>query len=790
MTAIRAIDRKLLRDLRHLSGPALAIVLVLASGVATFTTGRSMIDALSGTLDRYYATHRFGHLFARLERAPNALLQRIEEVPGVAEAEGRVLERLTLSMPGLVEPASAWIVSLPEDPAGGLNRVHLRSGRLPVGRDRREVLVGEAFAEAHGLQPGDSVEAVLNGRLQRLAVVGVALSPEFIYLIAPGSLFPDNARFGTFWMGREEMEAAYDVRGAFNDLVLRLDVAASEREVVARIDALTAAYGGLGAHGRGEQPSHQFVANELKQLRTMAILVPLMFLGVAAFLVDLVLGRLVTTQREQIAALKALGYGRLELARHYLGFALVIAVAGGGLGLLLGAAMGRGMTGMYADFFRFPAFSHQVRPSVALLGFAIAFAAAAFGVMRAVLAAVRLPAAEAMRPQPPVSFRPTILERAGLHRMLPATVRMVVRRLERRPAKTLLSCLGIALGAAILVVGAFMEDAIDFVIDFQFARVQRYDMDVVLTDPTDDRAVGSLRAMPGVIACESYRAIPVRLRGDHHARRLGVVGIERSDGLFNLLDQDGVGVPIPPEGIVLSRTLANALRVAEGDHVRVEHLAGRRASGDVVVTGLADDFSGLAAYMDLEALGRLTGEPGVVGGAWLAVDPAQGAELHARLREAPRVVAVNLVSATREGFRETMGKNIGVFRAVLVGFASIIAVGVVYNSARIALAEQERELATLRVLGFSRAEVSVLQLGELGLLVLLAVPGGLLLGYGLAALTSHATASELVRIPFIVSSRTFVVAATVIVASAAISGLLVRRRLDRIDLVSALKAAE
>lgn len=784
------MHRKLLRDLAYMRGQAVAIGMVMACGVATFVMSLSMLESLTGTLDTYYERNRFADVFASVKRAPMRLADRVGEIPGVAYVQARVVERVTLDMPSMPDPASGQIVSLPQRPRDGLNLLHLRSGRFPEGRGSLEVLVSQRFAEAHDLRPGDGVEAILNGRLETLRVVGVALSPEFIYLIAPGSILPENERFGVFWMGREEMDAAFDMEGAFNDLLLRLMPGANVDEVIDRVDDLTDRYGGLGAHAREDQISHKFLANEIQELENTSLIVPVIFLGVAAFLLNIVLSRMIATQREQIATLKAVGYTRLEIGRHYFAFVLLVTVLAVAVGTAGGAWMGAGLTRLYTEFFDFPTFEYTLRARVVVLGLVVALASAIAGVSHALWAAMRLPPAEAMRPQAPVSYRPTVLERVGLHRMMPAAMRMVFRHLERRPIKTCMSILGIAMATAIMVVGRYSEDAVNYLIDFQFNRVQRYDVDVVLTDETDDVAMSTIRSTIGVIASEPYRAVAVRIRSGHRDRRTSILGLTRPDGLHRLLDMSGVPVALPERGIVLSTTMAELFDVGVGDTVLVEAMEGRRPTFEAEVSGLIEDFSGLAAYMNMRELNRRMRDQDTVGGVFLLADAAHQEALYLELREMPQVAAVNVKSSTLETFRETVGRNIALMRTFLIGFSVVIAFGVVYNSARISLAERSRDLATLRVIGFTRSEVAAIQLGELATITGAAIPVGCVIGYGLAWATSNASSSELIRIPFIIHTSTFALAAAVVAVASVGSGLVVLRRLAKLDLISVLKARE
>ncbi|HLW63693.1 MAG TPA: FtsX-like permease family protein [Gemmataceae bacterium] len=788
---MHALDWMLVRDLWRMKGQVLAICLVIAAGVATFVMSLSTLDSLQGTLDAYYERYRFGDVFAHLKRAPNSLTDRLAEVPGVAEVQTRVVEDVTLDVAGMPEPAIGRLVSIPDRPRSGLNALYLRSGRyIEPGRDN-EVLVSEAFALAHALKPGDSLLAIINGRKQRLRIVGVALSPEHIYQFAPGELLPDARRFGVIWMGYTELAAAFNMQGAFNDTAVTLTPDANESEVLRRIDQLTAPYGGLGAYGRADQPSHQFVTNEMKELRGMALVIPAIFLAVAAFLLNVVVSRLIQMQREQIAALKAFGYMRREIGLHYLKLVLLIVVCGVALGTLIGAWMGRGMTEIYTAFFRFPVFTYRLSGSIVLIAFAISSGAAVLGTLRAVAGAAALPPAEAMRPEPPATYRPLVLERLGLGSLFSPTVRMILRQLERRPLKALLTTLGIALAVSVLVVGSFGLDAIEHVIDTQFYLAQRQDVTIVLVEPGPSAVIDEVRHLPGVHRCEGFRTLPARLRSAHHARRVAIQGLEADGQLNRLMDMKQQVVAIPPNGLILSAKLAAILEVGVGDSVTVEVLEAERPDRDVPVVGLVDDFSGLAAYMDIQAANRLMREGTIISGAFLTVDQDHVGQLYTTLKNTPRTASVTVKAATLRSFRQTIAENLLLMRTITIVFAAVIAIGVVYNSARISLSERSRELATLRVIGFTRGEVSLILLGELAILTLIAIPTGLALGRALAALVIRvAYDTELFRIPLVVTWFTYGFAAMVTLLAAVFSGGIAHRLLAQLDLVAVLKSKE
>ncbi|HEX2205503.1 MAG TPA: FtsX-like permease family protein [Longimicrobium sp.] len=787
---MRALDRKLARELWRLRGQVVSIALVVACGVMSVVTTRSALNSLSASRERYYADYRFAHVFASAKRAPEALRGRIEAIPGVAAVQTRVVLDVTLDVPGLDEAATGRLVSIPERRTPTLNDLHLRRGRWVAPGRRDEVLVSERFAEANGLREGDALGAVINGRWERLRIVGVALSPEYVYEMAPGQIFPDNRRFGVLWMSREALGPAYDMEGAFNDVALTLAPGASEKEVIAALDRLLERYGGFGAYGRDDQVSDRVLRDELAQNRVSATLMPAIFLGVAAFLLHIVLLRLVGTQRDAIAVLKAFGYSSLDVGRHYLRFALAAVLLGAALGTAVGVWLGRAYTTLYAEFFRFPVLEYRVSWTLVALGVGISGGAAVVGALSAVRGAVRLPPAEAMRPEAPARFRPGVLERIGLGALFSAAGRMIVRNFERFPARSGISALGVAMAVAILVVGSFMFDAINYMMALQFRYAQREDLTVTFVQPRNASVRHDLAHVPGVVAVEPFRLVPVRLREGPAAEQTAITALEPGGRLRRVVDMHYRTWEVPPEGLLITSTMAEKLGVRAGDSVTVEVLEGRRPTLRLPVAGAIEELFGLNVYMDARALARVLGETRTVSGAYLRVDPARYAEVHRRLKAIPAVGGVQSREAMLKGFEENMARSLSITTTLMVTFATIIAVGVVYNGARIALSERGRELASLRVLGFTRREVSVLLLGEQATVTAIGIPAGFAIGYGLCVAVVRAFEVEVFRIPLIVSGATYAFAAGVIVVAALLAGLIVRRRIDHLDLVAVLKTRE
>jgi putative ABC transport system permease protein len=790
MMVISALNRKMLRDLLGMKGQALAIAMVVAAGVAMFVMYLSNFDSLRRTQRAYYERQRFADVFITLKRAPLRIEQSLRDIPGVADVETRVVANVTLDVPGLEEPASGRLVSLPSRARPRINDVFLREGRWVDASRPDEVLASEAFVDAHGFTLGSQIQAVINGRARRLIIAGIALSPEYIYSLRPGEIVPDDRRFGIFWMERRALASAFDMEGGFNDAVFKLMPGASTDEVIARIDPLVEPYGGQGAIPRSLQFSHWTLENELMQLQSFGFVIPMIFLLVAAFILNVALTRALALERPQIAALKALGYRNAAIGWHYMKWALLIAAAGSFLGVISGWWLGGAMIGLYNQYFRFPILLFQLSSGVVLAAIVLTLGAAILGALSAVRRAVRVPPAEAMRPEAPARYRPSIVERPILVQRLSAASRMVLRSIERQPLRAAASVFGIGFAVAIMMIGLVFIDAMEALILTQFSIAERQDLSLTFVEPRSSDAKYALERLPGVLALETQRIVPARLIAGHRHRHLAVTGVSPAPQLRRIVDRDGRVATLPPAGLVLSKRLAEVLGVTPGDTVTLEVLEGQRPIRRVPVMGTVDDTLGLAAYMNIEALHRLLRESETISSATLLVDQARESELSRRLKLTPAVAGTAFKRVVLQSFRQTLAQNMNLMIFMNVLFAGVISFGVVYNAARVSLSERSRELASLRVLGFTRAEISLILLGELALLTLAALPVGAVLGYGLSLAIVQSVDSEVYRFPLLVTPRAVAWAFLTIIVAAMFSGLVVRRQLDRLNLVAVLKTRE
>jgi len=787
---VSPLDRKLLRDLWRMKGQAVAIGLVIAVGTMLLIMMDGLVNMLDETRQAYYQRYRLADVFAPVARAPERLLDDLAHLPGVAAAEGRVVGDALIDVEGADLPVRARAVSLPATGAPRLNDIHLSQGRLLNSEQPDEVLVLESFARAHGLVPGDTISATMNGSRRTFMIVGLAQSPEFLYTTAPGELLPDDARFAVLWLNRAAMAAAYDMKGAFNEALLSIGRGADEKAVLKAVDRLLEAYGGLGAYSLADQFSNRFVSTEIEELGNTSRSVPPLFLGVAAFLLFIVITRMVQAEREQIGLLKAFGYSGAEVSLHYFKFVLVIAIGGAILGSLAGIVAGRAFAVFYQHFFKFPFLVFRLDPGTFVIGFLVSIASASAGGLLVLRRVFSLTPAVAMRPPAPPDYSRTVQFGRVMRRLLDQPSRMVLRRIMRQPVRMIGAVVGIAAGMALSVATSALMVAFTQMLDVTFTVIDRSDAAVAFVAPMSDRTVHELRRMEGVIAAEPFRIVPVVLRNGLNSYRGSINGFVEEPVLNRALDKDARPIFMRKDGIILSEPLADILEVSAGEVITVEVREGRRPVLQIPVVEIAQSLLGSPTYMEIGALNRALREPGRISGAFLRVDAAFRKEVYRKLKDMPAVAGISEKEVTRESLVRQVNTGAGATRYVMAAIAAIITFGIIYNSARIAFAERARDLASLRVIGFSKGEAAYILLGELALVTLVALPIGAGLGYYLSFALSAAYSTDLYQVPAVFAPQSYGSAMVAVLSAAVVSGLLVKRELDRMELVSALKTRE
>ncbi|MGE0191211.1 MAG: ABC transporter permease [Planctomycetota bacterium] len=789
---MRALDRKLVRDLLAMRSQVLALVAIIACGVASLVTMFTAYRGLGASRDAYFGQYRMADVFAPIERAPRSVIRELELIPGVCQAEGRIVFDVTVDVEKLPEPVSGRALSVPDAERPKLNDLHMTGGSWFEGAGIGEVIVADAFARAHSLQVGDQIGVILNDRKAALRIVGTALSPEFVYLIRGiGDVLPNANQFTVLWLSTSFAESAFGFREAVNDVVATLDDGARQEDVIDELDAHLERFGALGAYGREAQLSTRYLAEELRGLESSTLVTPAIFLGVAAFVLYVLLSRLVSTQRTQIALMRAIGYTAIDVSIHYLAFGLLVGVLGGVLGLLLGIVFAHGVLGLYQEFFQFPVLRLPVDGTVSALGLLASMTAAALGAVVPAYRVLRLDPADGLRPEAPTVYGRTLVERVRpLWQGMGLVGRMVLRHVTRTPVRALVTAFGGVLATAVLIVSAWVYDAWEDLLDAQYRLVERQDVRILLHGEHGRDALQDVRRLVGVLSAEPELIVPVELVCGVRHERTAITGLSADHELLGLVDRSLRAVSLPAEGLLLSSKLADTLGVHAGEVVHVRVLRGERRTFDAIVTATVDEYLGVFAYAEIGLLSRWLDESFAMNGARLRVDPSQAAALGRELKNTPGVAAVAFKRETLAAFRATAERSQKIMGVVLVLFAGVIAFGVIYNTARISLASRQREIGSLLVLGYSTGEASALIAGESLLLTALGLLPGIAVGAWWSGLLARAYETDLYRMPFTIRADTVLEAAALVVVFAVLANALVLRRLRQANLIEILKTRE
>lgn len=805
------LDRKLRRELRASWLLLLAIISIIAVGVACMIAMGSAYFNLGEAQRRYYVQCRMADFSIELKKVPLAELAPLAELPGVAEIRPRIQFGATVDLEGALaertgpglwaalksaeEPLNGLVLSLPDRPQPIINDIVLRQGGYFTDARQNEVIVNDAFARHHKLRPGQSIRLVLNNRRQELFIVGTAISSEFVYLLGPGAIVPDPEHFGVFYLKQSYAEDVFDFDGAANQVLGRLTGPSRESPhlLLRQAEELLSPYGVFSTTPLADQPSNKYVSQEIQGLRSFGLVMPVIFLTVAALVLNVLLTRLADQQRTVVGTLKALGYSDWQVFLHFLKFALAVGLAGGLLGCGLGYWIAGKWTIMYRQFFEFPELENHFYPGLQSAGLLVSIFCAALGSVRGTRAVLRLRPAEAMRPKPPRQGGAVLLERVGwLWKRLSSGWRMVLRGVIRNRMRTAAGIFAAMMGASILVSGLMMIQATYYLIDFQFKWILRSDVDLTFKDEHGEAALLEAARLPGVDRAEPLLHVGCTFFNGPRRKKGGITGLAPDATLTVPRDIDGRPIRVPSAGLAMSRKLAEMLHLERGDQVSFRPVKGLRRIHRVPVAEISDSYLGTTVYADIDYLSRLIGEELAVTGVQLATDrdPAHTAALYRQLKRMPALQAVTTRADMIASLEKSLVDLLWIMIVILVVFAGVVFLGSILNSSLVSLAERQREVATLRVLGYGPWQIGSLLLRESLIVTLIGTLLGMPLGYGLSVLVARAYDTEMFRFPVVCSAGTYIWTAVAAVVFTLLAHLGVQRAVHRTDWLEALQAKE
>ncbi len=785
--------KKMLRSMVRNRGQSLAVVMVILCGTSCYIALNSVYRNLLLTRDSYYAQYRFADFEIYLERAPNAALFKLEEIPGVRSVRGRIVQDVNVDIADVPQPRTGRIVSMPEPWGPVLNDVVVRSGRYFERGAQDETIVSEKFALANGIEIGDTVKVTLDGRKHPLRVVGLGLSPEYVYVIRNvAEMIPAPERFGILWVPQDFAESALNMKAACNNIVGSVDDVEAIDGILEQAGDILDIYGVFSKVHRDNQLSNNFVTNEIIGLSVNSKITPGIFLGIASLVILILLNRMVRNERTQIGLLKSYGYSNFVIGFHYLQYAIILSLAGCLGAVVVGNVLADQMIRMYVQFYQYPVLKSHVYPEVMAQAAGIALGFSILGAQLGARRAARIHPAESMRPEsPPRGYRTRIERIAWLWSRLSFTWKMIVRNVSRSKFRAGMNCVGVMISSGLLIVGFFAQDGIEYVLKFQYELSQKEDMKLNFMLERDKSALYEAARFEHVRRAEPLLQYPFELRNGWKKKDVVVTGLARDASLQLLLDDHLARVDVGDHGLVLADNIAEDLNVRAGDFVHMKPLMGRITDEvDVPVSKVVKQYLGGQGYMNIEALSRVLEEPYAMNAVLLRTDPGMAHTVNESLKDLPALASVEIREDSYRNLRNILAKNMMIMSFMLIFFAGVISFSIIYNVTTVSLAERQRELASLRVLGFTIQEVGAILYKENIVASIIGLILGIPFGLSICRFLVKAFDTDLYRFPFRVEPRTLVIATVLTIGFVAIANLAVRRKIHHLNMVEVLKERE
>ncbi len=792
---MNVLDRKLLRELHASKGLLFATTSLIAVGVMCFIYMRISHRNLRMEQAQYYAQGRLADFWIDVKKVPLAELDALIALPGISEIRPRIQFFVTVDLDRVREPINGQVLSVPDRWQPMINDLILKRGSYFTESRRNEVIVNDAFAREHKLFPGQIIHLILNNQRQELFIIGTAVSPEFVYLVGPGSITPDPQHFGVFYLKQSFAEEVFDMDGAANQIVGKLspEVRDDPDPLLRRAEAILDPYGVYNTIAQKDHPPCRYLADEIRGLGVFASIMPTIFLIVAALVLNILMSRLIDQQQVIIGTLKGLGYANAQIFLHYLKFAATVGLLGATLGCLGGYGMSEFVTRLYRTIFEFPDLPNRFEPTIYLIGIVISLACSLGGAVHGARLALKLQPAQAMRVKPPTQGKTVWLERIGfLWKRFSFGWRMVLRNLIRNRLRTAVGLFAAAMGAGLMITGFILYNATGYLISFQFELISRSDIDLKLEKERSLDVLNESRRLPGVDFAEPTLDVACEFIHGPYRRKGGLTGLIPNAKLTIPRNVNADPIRVPTSGVAMTRKLAEILHLESGDTFTAIPVKGLKQAVDLKVAEISDSFLGLGVYTDLEYLSRLISEETVVTGVQLKISSANGEkyELYRQLKQMPALQAVNARLDNLRNLTETLVNMQRIFIGLFTLFAGVIFFSSLLNTSLIGLAERRRELATLRVLGYGPFEIGGLFLRESMMVAIIGTTLGLPLGIALCHWIAHIYNTDLFRFPIILPPIVFIGTYTVGIIFGLLAHAVVQHEIVKFDWLDALKVKE
>ena len=789
---MRVLTKKLLRGLTLKKGQFIAVVSVVAIAIMLFIAMSNSYQNLRSSQLDFYNKNHFADYYFQVVKAPDRIIKQIENVPGVNKASGRITEDLAL-IKADDSRATARIVTYDLEDENSLNSLYMLSGRIfssnsPSGEI--EAVVDPQFMAANRLLPGDQISIVKEGRKINVRVVGSATGPEFIYVVKDAvTMFPDPEIFGIVMLPNRQAQQVFNMSGQINQVLIDINPGVKEDEIVKEIEEILTPYGLLASYPRDDQISHSMLEAEIDGLQSIASVLPVIFLLIAAAIQFVIIRRMIKTQRSQIGIMKAIGYKNREIKGHYIIFSLLVGICGALAGTIFGLLISSYITDMYAMFFNLPEKILGYNLQVIGYAFLLSTVISAGAGWSAANTVAGIQPAESMRPETPkISSHSRMESMSFVWSRLTPQWKMSIRSIRRNKGRFIVTLLGVVFAVTLMMMAFGTNDSVNYMMAKHFDLDRKYDLQVSFSNPVKEGDLLELSRLQGVEQVEGYFDLPVKISYQGRSEDELLTAYPLDLQLKNIFDSRNQPIKVPESGIMINKNTALKLGVKAGDEVTVETLLpmGPNHIEKIKIAGLNTQMFGGGSYINLQAANRIIKESGLVSGAMIKIEPGMEKQVENEVNKMMKVSSMLNREKERENLMSMMGSTVFVV-GIMVLFAIILGFAIIYNSSAISFNEREQEFASLKVLGFKSEEVSGILLKENILQCMLGIIIGLPAGGFLTKAYLTSLSNDLYDMPAAVYPLSYLLSALGAVAFVIVAYRLAVRGIDRLNLVEVLK---
>ncbi len=782
--------RNLIRDIKKSKGQFISILIIVILGVAFYTSLNSVFKNLSNSSDSYYKQYRLADIWVDLYNAPTSIEKKVESLPNVKMVTGRIVKDASISISE--ENATLRFITLPDVKKDIVNDIVIKSGRYFSEDDSNQCLLDEDFLKANNLELGGYIYPIINGNEVKLKIVGAAKSPEFVYTLKDSSqMMADNKKFGIIYIKQSFGEAIFDSKGSINSISIQVS---NNNDIESTKDDIKKAlknYGIKSVIDRDEQTSCSMISEEIKQLKSMGGTFPVIFFMVASVIIYIMMGRMVENQRVQIGVLKALGFTNVQVLTYYMSYSTIIAVIGSLIGSILGTYMGLGLTRLYNQYFNLPLGEIKIYGEFVVPAFILTLIFCLFAGYNSCKIIFKIMPSEAMREKSPQGGKKTLVERIDfIWRNITNLEKIIVRNLFSYKRRALLTSLGIIFSSAILLVALGMNDSINFMINQQYGSIQNYDIKVKFSNLISVNELNSIKNIAHVKELEPVLETGVEISNGWKSKNVGFTALIKDPQMYKVEDKNGNNISLPSNGILISEKLANILGVKANDSVDIKFFFPGKEKEEVVIKGIVVQYIGLSTYTSMENLNSMLGEGMIASSAVLKLDNSEFEnEVKNQLKDMPGVTSVESKSDSLNALLKNMGATKSSMGAMIM-LAAILLIAVLYNIATINIFERQRELATLKVLGFTNNEIKKLIFNENYIISIFGMIIGLPFGKWLGGLMMATSSTDSYTIPYVVKIKSYIIAIILTFMFTVITNFILMNKIKAIDMLEVLKNKE